>query len=112
MNYKTVKEELIVTILRKFAIPLSLNIKPTLALELALESREVKDAEALGVIREGAVKKALKSLDRGGEWSDALTELGVFSEYDIQIIEMSVKSGNLESIIDKLVAFYAVTYDV
>lgn len=112
MSYKTAKEELIVTILRKFAIPLNFNITSARALELALESKEVEEAEKVGIIKEGSVKRALKKLENGEGIGDALNELGLFSEYDIQVLDMAAKHHPIDGTVEKLIDFYAVTYHV
>lgn len=112
MSYKTVKEELIVTILRKFVIPLSFNLTYTRALELALESKEVEEAEKAGIIKEGSVRKALVKMEKGSPVGDALNELGLFSEYDIQVIDLAASHGNGHKTLEKLIDFYAVTYGV
>lgn len=112
MSYKTAKEELIVTILRKFAIPLAFNITYSRALELALESKEVEAAEKAGIIKEGSVRKALEKLENGERIGDVLNELGLFSEYDIEVLDLAASHSPIEGVVEKLIDFYAVTYGV
>lgn len=112
MSYKISKEELIVTILRKFVIPLEFNLTSGRALEMALESKEVEVAEKAGVIKEGSVRKALVKIEKGAGIGEALNELDIFSEYDIQIIDLAASHGGGSITVEKLIAFYEVTYDV
>lgn len=109
---RTDKEELIVTLLRKFIIPVDLGMKFDHALELALESKEFEYAVAVKMIPEDSLKKAVLMAGQGGSLSEILGQLDIFSEYDLQIINISQQTGSEIKAMKALIDFYEVTYGV
>lgn len=114
MNNRTGKEELIGVVLRKFVILYELGMRGGEALEMALESKEVKIAVAHEVISKEAVEKALEKAapDKGHYLTDVFAELGIFSEYDLKVIDLGEKSCDIPKAIYRLIDFYVVTYGV
>lgn len=109
---KTGKEELIVTLLRKFIIPVDLGMRFGHALEITLESKEFEYAAAVGLLPKDSLKKALMLADQGGSLSEILGELDIFSEYDLQVIHTGQTTGCEIKAVEALIDFYAVTYGV
>lgn len=109
MNYSG-KEEFAVVVLRKFLIPVDFGFSLKNSLELSLESKELQFGEAAGMLPKGSAKKALKKLSNGENLSEALAELDIFSEYDLNILQAGENSCNLQEACRALIDFYTKTY--
>lgn len=109
MNYSG-KEEFALVVLRKFLIPMDYGFSVKNALELSLESKEMEFAEVTGMIPKGSVKNALKKVSNGHSLSEALAELDVFSEYDLNILQAGDNGGILSNACKSLIDFYTQTY--
>jgi type II secretory pathway component PulF len=109
MNYSG-KEEFAVVVLRKFLIPVEFGFSLRDSLELSLDSKELQFGEAAGMFPKGSVKKSLKKLSDGAKLSEALAELEIFSEYDLNILQAGERSCNLQEACKALIDFYTKTY--
>lgn len=107
MIYRTDKEDIALAFLGRLAIPLQFNVTPRVAFELALETPEMEYAEKYSFISEGTVKKALESLEQGKKVAEVSADLGIFSEYDLNILHLGESYGSFETACNSLIKFYA-----
>lgn len=106
MIHMTDKETIALAFLGRFVIPLKLGSTIQRALTLTLETPEMEYAEKYGFVKEGVIKESLNALDEGKTVLDILAPLGIFSEYDLNVLEFGQQYGAIETACEELLRFY------